>query len=242
MKRAIATALAVLLLVLSFSGLAEEVPTITINGYGTVTVPPDKAVITFGVRMVSSDIASAQTYVNTHLGKCIDKLRAMGVTEDDIQTSHISIEEDYSSSDILSEPEYAVENSVSVVISDVNSAGRYIDAVFGAGANRFTGIQFIASDTEAAKEQAMSLAYSNALSRARKLAACAGMKLGALLTITDVDDPGYTSRSNGLFAKTEGAMDSFANQVYTSDVDITAGVKLVYELQPIDRRTSNRRN
>ena len=241
MKRATAALLAVLML-LSLTALAEDVPIITVNGCGTVSVPPDRAVITFGVQKSSTDIAAAQTYVNTHLGKAIDRLKEMGVTDEDIQTNHISIQEDYSSAEILSDTAYLVENTVSVVLSEVESAGKYIDAVFEAGANTFSGIQFIASDTTAARDEAMTLAFNDALSRARKLAACAGMKLGRFLKITDADDLGYTSRSNGLYAKAEGAADSFANQVYTSNVDITAGIQLVYELQPIDRRTSNRRN
>lgn len=240
MKKRIAALLAALML-LSLAAFAEEVPTITVNGYGSVSVPPDRAVITFGVRKSSTDIAAAQTFVNSTLGKAVEKLKSLGVTEDAIQTSRISIDQDYSYSDDMSETAYAVENSVSVVLSDIDSVGGMIDAVFEAGANQFSGITFIATDTREAQEEAMDLAVDNAMARAKVLAEAAGMKLGDLLKITDNETLGYSSQSNGLYAKVEGAMDTFANQVYTSDVDVTCGVTLVYELLPIDRRT-NRRN
>ena len=233
MKRLLACLLAMLLLTGALA-LAEENPTLVVTGSGTVSVPPDRAVITFGVRMSSSDIARAQTYVNENLGKAIERLHKLGVDDKDIQTNVIRIEEDYSYADPILDTgrAYVVENSVSVILSDVDSVGSTIDAVFDAGVNTFTNLQFIATDTSEAENQALTLAVESAGARAEVLAKAAGMKLGALRKIGEASD--YYGNGGRFYAKAEGAADSFAGQVYTRDVDVTAAVTMEYELIPMD--------
>lgn len=232
MKRIFACLMA-LAMMLSVMACAEENATLVVSGSGTVSVAPDKAVITFGVRESSSDIAEAQAYVNSHLGQAVEKLKAMGISEDDIQTSIIRIEEDYNNvSSIPGETVYMVENTISVIVGDIESVGSTIDAVFASGANYFSGIQFVASDTQAAQAEALTMAVESASDRAALLAEATGMELGRILKVNNSGD--YYSGDNRAYAKTEGAADSFAGQVYTSDIDVTVSVTMEYELLPND--------
>lgn len=231
------TAWMIVLLLIGTCALAEPA-TLTVQGIGTVRMAPDSAVITFGVKRTSKDISQAQADVNGTLGQVIDRLKEMGVTEDDIETSSISIYEDYSYRDYSSLPSdddtmYAVENSVSVTVRDIEHAGSYIDAVFEAGANSFSGIYFRASDSSQERERAMVLAVENAMDRAKVLAEAAGMKLGGIVSITDGGSGGYFSIEEGAYEKAvaSDAGAGFANMVFTSDLQVSASVSVVFALE-----------
>lgn len=242
MKRLTALILAALLLI-GASALAEGA-TLTVQGTGVVSMAPDTATITFGVKRIGPDISKSQIEVNEMLGKVIDRLREMGMTDEDIATSSINIyetysEDSYSASSIDGDYQqrtiYAVENSVSVTIHDIDHAGSYIDAVFEAGANTFTNIEFSASDSSAQKERAMALAMENARARAQVLADAAGMKVGEVLSITDGGSSNYYYGDDAVMEK--AAVDTgagFANMVFTSDLQISATVTVVYALLPVE--------
>jgi hypothetical protein len=235
MKRRIAL-IAALIMLLGAWALAEPA-TLTVHGTGIVSMAPDQASIGFGVSRSSKDIAEAQTYVNDTLGRIIEELKGMGVQEKDIQTNAINIYRDYdyepsTPGDIA----YVVENSVTLMISDIDHAGQYIDAVFEAGANTFSGISFGASDSSAEKTRALELAVADARGKAETLAEAAGMRLGAIRSMNDsVGDSGYYGdMSNGLYAAKEAASDSFANLVFAADLQVSASVTVVYELSPVE--------
>ena len=230
--------MALLIMALSVCALAEPA-VLTVHGMGTVSMAPDQATIDFGVSRTSVDIAKAQAYVNETLGRVIDSLREMGVQEQDIQTSDISIYEDYSYEASISrapgKTAYVVENRVSVKISDIDHVGQYIDAVFEAGANTFSGIGFSASDNTSEKTRALELAVADARAKAETLAAAAGMKLGELRAMSDsVNDYYFRSASDGLYAAKEAASDSFANLVFAADLQVSASVTAEYELLPVE--------
>ena len=154
-KRLLCAILALMLL--GVCALAET-PTLTVQGTGVVSLAPDTATIRLGVRESSKDVSQAQAAVNGKLAKVIDKLREMGVADEDIHTSSISIYEDYGyDASSAGSRTYAAENTVSVVIRDIENAGQYIDAVFEAGANTFSDISFSASDTGDAPRRALEL-------------------------------------------------------------------------------------
>jgi len=239
MKKWIALVSIALILMMGLSALAEGA-TISAHGVGTVGMTADHAVITFGVRRSSTDIAEAQSYVNETLSRALDRLREKGVTDEDICTRDIRISEDYSySADGMFDQKqpYIVENNVSVTIRDIDSVGDCMDAVFAAGVNSFTELRFAASDTKNESRRAMALAVEDARTHAEVLAGAAGMKLGAVLSITDSGESGYYyPMSNGLYEKMEAEADAggFANVVFNTDLQVSATATLVYELLPMD--------
>ena len=235
MKRSIAMIVA-LMIIMGVCACAEPA-VLTVHGMGTVSMAPDRATIDFGVSRSSTDIAEAQAYVNETLGKVIGGLKEMGVRENDIQTNAINIYRDYDyESSAPGDVAYIVENSVSVQIPDIDRVGEYIDAVFEAGANTFSGISFSASDNAEEKTRALALAVDDARARAENLAAAAGMKLGELRSMNDTvnDNYFYRNAGDGLYAAKEAASDGFANLVFAADLQVSASVTVEYELLPVE--------
>ena len=233
-KRLLAVILAMMLL--CGAALAEE-SILTVQGTGVVSLDPDMATITLGVRETSKDVSQAQASVNQKLADVIEKLHGMGIVDEDIHTSTISIYEDYGYGSTGEEMRYAAQNTISVTIRDIENAGQYIDAVFEAGANTFSDIRFGASDTEDAKKRALELSVENARLKAEVLAAAAGMRITGIRSIAE-QGVGYggimtTNRYDAVMEKAEAESD-VGTAVFSEQIQVSATVTIEYTMAPVE--------
>ena len=79
---------------------------------------------------------------------------------------------------------YNVTNTVSVELKSISLVGPAIDAALAKGANMITSLQFYASNTEAARQDAIGLAVRRARSDAEAAARAAGGSISGLLEIS----------------------------------------------------------
>lgn len=235
--KTILSAFVALMLMLTACGLAEDAK-LTVQGTGVVSLDPDTATITLGVRASAADVGDAQAEVNEKLSAVVEKLKSMGVAEEDIHTSSINIYEDYDygSDDYHSERYYAASNSISVTIKDIENSGSYIDAVFEAGANSFSGISFSASDTEAAKKRALELAVQNAGQKAEVLAGAAGMAISGISAVTEQGSGmyGYYDAGNSLDVVMEKESAGAGTLVFSEQIQVSATVTVVYTMAQVE--------
>ena len=223
------------LLLLGAAAMAEDA-TLTVQGTGVVSLDPDTATITLGVREVSKDVSEAQAAVNRKLTQVVEKLRALGVEDKDIHTSAISIYEDYDSDSFGDRTRYAAQNTISVTLHDIESAGKTIDAVFEAGANSFSDISFSASDTEAAKKRALELSVESARKKADVLAAAAGMRITGIRSVTEQGTGVYGNyyERNSLDVAMEKAEEDAGTPVFSEQIQVSATVTVEYSMAPVE--------
>lgn len=237
MNRKMLLALALsLLLMLGACACAEETK-LSVQGTGVVSLDPDTATIMLGVRESSRDVSEAQAKVNEKLAVVVDKLKDMGVKEEDIHTDSITIYEDYSYSDIDPDQKgYAAENSISVTVNDIENAGSYIDAVFEAGANTFSGITFNASNTEDAKKRALELSIQNARDKAEILAAAMGMKISGVSAVSEQGSGIYANyyTANNFDGIMEKAANAAGTPVFSEQIQVSASVVIEYTMAPVE--------
>jgi len=157
--------------------------TITVNGTGIVSSVPTKAVFAFGVSAVGSTARSALKADSALMNKVIAALKAKGVKNADIQTSELSLQANTSpnGNKILN---YTASNNVSAQMT-VASAGSVIDAAVGAGANQLSGPTLTAADSQVLSRKALAAAFADAKARAQAIAAAAGVKLGAVVSVSE---------------------------------------------------------
>lgn len=238
MKRILCVILCMLCLMAS-SAMADA-PVISVQGNGVVSVEPDTATIILGVRESSNDVSKAQASVNEKLTAVIDRLDQMGIGREDIHTSSINIYQDYDySSSVSTEPviRYVAENSISVQLKDIDRAGDFIDAVFEAGANTFSGISFDVSNTENEKKRALELAVENARKKADVLATAAGMRITAIKAIREESYGGYVNykATNSYdFGVEEATSTGYRTPVLTDKIQISASVSIDYKMEPLE--------
>ena len=80
--------------VMTSPALAQVVPppTISVSGEGTVSVPPDMAVIDGGVSSEAKSAREASEVNNAAMGRVLLALKAVGLDEKDVQTARLSLQ------------------------------------------------------------------------------------------------------------------------------------------------------
>ena len=157
---------------------------LTVTGMGSVKVVPDVVTWSFGVQTNAATARDALRLNSTEVAKVIDALKAAGVAEKDIQTEQVSLFP-RTNQDGTQVVGYSASNSVSAIVRDLAKAGAVVDAAAEAGSNQISGPSLTVSDSERFYEQALNEAYVQALVKARRLAAKAGVRLGRPVQIVE---------------------------------------------------------
>ncbi|HZQ35407.1 MAG TPA: SIMPL domain-containing protein [Dehalococcoidia bacterium] len=168
-------------------------PTITVSGQATASQPPDTATI-FGSVVSDADTPAAATDANSRaLTAVINALKALGVTDADLQTSGFSVSPRYS----YTQPQpgeptpppqivgYEAVNGISVQTKKLDGIGDLFAAMAGAGATNLSGPQYSIADPEQLRIQAIAAATQDALQKARAAAAALGVQLGPVLSVAE---------------------------------------------------------
>jgi hypothetical protein len=165
---------------------AASEPFITVNGTGVVSVPADRASISFAVETQAKTAQLAAEENATLMDAVIRALRATAVEGLRIETHGYSLGPIYSRQQPNEPPrieEYRASNNVRVHIGDLDQVGAVLDAGIGAGANRIASLAFEASDMEAARLDAVEQAVMRARAEAEAAARAADLVLGPPLEI-----------------------------------------------------------
>lgn len=161
------------------------IPQISVTSRGEVKVVPDRANIQISVqtRAATADAAAAE---NARKQKAvIDALRALKIDAKDIATTGYNVypEQRYEPNKEPVIVGYNVTNTLSVELKSVDLVGRAIDAALANGANMINSLQFYASNTDAARQEAIAIAVRKARSDADAAARAAGGTITGLLEI-----------------------------------------------------------
>ncbi len=202
-----------------------SVRTVNIYGTGTVYVVPDIARVNIGVTTQDADAATALSANTQDVNAVRQALVALGVAEEDIQTSdfyiyqqqqYVPVIQEDPELETASEPQtlFVVQNTVLVIVRDLDSLGEVLSKVVDQGANTINSISFELEDTSAAVAEATQKAIDSAASQAQEIADAAGVTLGAI---------NYLSISNGSTSPARSAMMEQAG----GDVPISSGTLII---------------
>ncbi len=166
---------------------------ITVVGQGTARVAPDVAQVSVGVDTVADTVSDSVKESNAKMAAVLAAIKALGIADKDVQTMNYSISVEQSGgvpkpdgSLTETKPRYRVSNMVTVTIRDLAKVGSVLDGVVEAGANNIWGVSFSVDDSKAAQSEARGKAMTDARARATELANLAGVKLGSIVSISEV--------------------------------------------------------
>lgn len=162
-------------------------PRITVTGEGRVEAAPDMATVTLGVTTEGLTAAEAMDANTAALAAVLERLRAAGIADRDLQTSGLSLNPTWSN------PEggrqriegFQASNMLSVRVRALNTLGEVLDAAVRDGANTLQGVTFGLADPQPVLDQARTRAVDDARRKAELLAGAAGVDLGRVLTVTE---------------------------------------------------------
>lgn len=166
--------------------IPAPIPQIVATARGEVKVVPDRANIQISVQTRGETAAAAATENARKQKAVIDALRALGIDAKDIATSGYNVypEQRYEPNKEPVVVGYNVTNTLSVELKSINMVGPAIDAALAKGANMINSLQFFASNTDAARQEAIALAVRKARSDADAAARAAGGSITGVLEIT----------------------------------------------------------
>jgi len=222
--------------VLTFAGCInvgeKEENTINVQGNAELTVDPDEAEVWVGVSFVNDTAEEAQNKVNKVINDVIDGLRYKGFTEDNMETTQLSLYEEYSWDDGTRKSiGWRATQTLKVKTSDMNKVGTIVDVAVNNGANQIENINFGLSEEKEQeyKKQALTEAAKNAKEKAETIADSLGVRLGKIKTVSESNYYYAPYR----YAMAEAAGDAAikeATEVMPSDVTVTANIAIVYNV------------
>jgi hypothetical protein len=163
---------------------AAAARSITVNGTGIVTSVPNQIAFSFGVSTTAKTARAALTGNARGMDKVITVLERLGLHGSALQTAEISLtpNTNASGSSVIN---YTASNSVTATANNATQAGAIVDAAVGAGANLVSGPNLTPSDQLLLERRALAAAIADARARAETVAVAAGVKLGAVQTVTE---------------------------------------------------------
>ena len=233
MRRHVTTLLLALIAVGSPVGAAAQAPRpphITVSGEGTASVAPDLAVIRSGVTTQGKSAREASAANSTAMAKVLEALKAGGIAERDLQTSHFSIRPVYAArrdgdNRITG---FQASNQISVKVREIAKLAAVLDQMIAAGANDISGIHFTVSKRSKLLDQARIDAVADARRKAELLAKAAGAQLGRATAIVE---NGGGGRPEPVSRMTMQAADASV-PVAVGEQTLRVHVNVTFELQP----------
>lgn len=216
-----------------FAAQQEGPGIVEVSGMGTVAVAPDRAVVSFAVETRDERAGAAAAANAAAMNAVISALRAADLEGLTIETFGYALQPEYVMRQQGTERVRVIEgymalNNIRVGVSDVDAAGAVIDAAIEAGANRVAGLSFVASDTEAARREALTQAVERARAEAATMAAALGHELGAVLEVRGgAAQP--RPQSDVMLMRAEAAAPT---PIEASDQLVTASVSIKFALGP----------
>lgn len=209
------------------------VPTLTVTGEGSSAVTPDMATVQIGVTNEGDTAKSALDANTAAMQGALDRLKAAGVEDRDMQTTGLSLgpRYDYNRTNPDGTPRvtgFTASNGVTVRIRALGTLGTVLDAVVADGANTLNGVAFGLQEPGPSLDAARKDAVADARRKAELYAAAAGVKLGGILSITE--QSGYASPVPMPMAEASYAKAGAPVPVAAGEVRVTADVTIVWGL------------
>jgi len=206
-------------------------PVVALTIQESVEAEPDIVNVSAGVTTQARTAVEAMRLNAAEMTEVIDRIKALGVPERDIQTSGINLGAMYDYNQATQRQVfrgYQVSNRVSVKLRTIERTGEVLDALVAAGATDLGGPDWSIDDDTAARAQARQQALEAARTQALAYARAAGYSDIRLLEINEAIVPGRPQPMLQRAIAAEAAAQS--TPVQPGMVQATVSVTVSYEM------------
>ena len=172
--------------------------TITVNGQGQATMPPDVARVTFSVENTLPTVADAQAATTKQANAAIDYMKKHGIADKDVKTLSYNISPRYSYPNpcplgamcptYSGTPKitgYTVSETVQVTARDLTKVGELLAGLGKLEVQNLNGPNFALDDATAGYDAARADAIDKARAQADLLAKQLGVSLGKIVNFSE---------------------------------------------------------
>jgi uncharacterized protein YggE len=208
-----------------------DAPVVVAAGEGLVRRAPDRAWVMIAAESRGKTPEEAQKQNAAAMGAVLDRLKAMSLGADAIQTRGFSLQPEYDFPDNRRRlTGYVARNSVEVRVDALGQLGGVIGASVGAGATSVGGVRFDLKDRSRAEREALQQAVGDAKERAAAAAAGAGMKIDRVLRIVEGQAIEMPPPPRPMMAMREG-MQAADTPIEPGEIEIRATVTLTASIK-----------
>ena len=218
--------------------------TITVQGSGQATFPPDVARISFTVENTKSTVADAQAATTKQANAALDFVKGQGVAEKDIRTLSYNISPQYSypnpcvsgtfCPDYSRTPKitgYQVSETIQVTMRDLSAVGALLGGLGKLEVQNVSGPAFALDDPTAGYDAARADAISKAKAQAALLAKQLGVSLDKIVNFSESSGGYAYPMMYGLGMGGAESKASIAPDVPTGENTYNASVSITYEIR-----------
>tara|TARA_R110002051_G_scaffold50724_3_gene97906 strand:+ start:21233 stop:21940 length:708 start_codon:yes stop_codon:yes gene_type:complete len=212
--------------------VAQSVPAqINVTGTGTIAATPDMAYMTLGVVQDAQTAAAAMDAMATAMDSVLAQLRAADIEAADIQTGTLRLDprySDYVDGETRRVVGYVASTDVQVQVYDLDNLGNVLDLAVRDGANQMDGLRFDVAEPAPFLNAARQAAVADAQDKAQLYSQAAGVTLGPIMLISEVDNA-----DGPVPLMAEMAFDSARKTVpiAAGEMSISANITMVWALE-----------
>ncbi|OGD70795.1 hypothetical protein A3D09_00615 [Candidatus Collierbacteria bacterium RIFCSPHIGHO2_02_FULL_49_10] len=164
--------------------------TITVIGSAETKTKNQIASFTAGVSATKDKKEEAVSEVNSKMDEIVKALKGFGIKTEDIKTQNNSIyqiQESYYDNGVQKyrPGQWSVNNSVEIILREVDRASALADLLAKSGANNVYGPNFMMDQTTSFEAALATEAIADARKKAEAMANSAGAKLGEVVTVVE---------------------------------------------------------
>ena len=211
-------------------------PLIVVNGNAEIEAVPDEATVRLGIVRQAATAQAAQEQANTVGQEILNAITKLGIQQQRIQTSRLTLTPVYApqrpeSREAPRIVAYTAANIISVDVDKLNQIGPVIDAGLTAGANQLEGVQFRLKNDLPAREQALKKAVTEARQKAETIAEALGVRLGAVMEVSEAGVSVVPVAAMGGFAEARVASLAAQTPVSPGQLEIRANVSVKFRIE-----------
>jgi uncharacterized protein YggE len=164
---------------------------VTVVGSGQVQGVPDTLTADAGIEFAAPDVTAAMNQTNDRQQAVINALVGAGLDRKDISTTTVTLEPQYSNpgaSGTASITGYRATNAIQVKIHPTDAASGMLALIISTGgdATRISSVSYSVADDSQLVKDARARAFNDAKARADQYAHLSGLRLGRVLSISEV--------------------------------------------------------
>ncbi|MFA5998317.1 MAG: SIMPL domain-containing protein [Candidatus Paceibacterota bacterium] len=217
--------------------------TITVQGNGQATLPPDVARVSFTVQNTAKTVAEAQAATTKQANAALDFVKQQGIAEKDVKTLSYNISPQYSypnpcqpgmfCPDYNRTPKitgYQVSETIQVTLRDLSAVGALLGGLGKLEVQNVNGPSFALDDSTAGYAAARADAIEKAKAQAALLEEQLGVSLGKIVNFSE-SSGGYPYPMYGLGMGGAEAKVSSVPDVPVGENTYSASVSITYEIR-----------
>ncbi len=224
----------------NYGATDRSLPQLVVRGDASVKAVPDQLKLRLGVVTQQAGADEALAENNRRMTLVLAQLKELGIAAGEMSTGQFRVRPEWSQPPRPTPANwqrgiigYRVSNELLIETTRVDLAGKLLGLAQQAGANQIGGLQFALADPGEYRRQAIELATAQAIRKAETMAAAAGIKLGAVQSMS-LNSPGQPPQA--MFMAEARMAGSDAVPVAAGRVEVAAAVTMIYLLEiPADK-------